>query len=64
MSVAVHKIPFVFDDDIYTIHIAHDRTYQTDNLALIYTNREYYMNKWRVDHTMDAFHSKLEGFYK
>ena len=64
LSVACHKIPFIFDDDIYTMHIAHDCTYQKENLALASINREYYMKKWNVEDTMEAFHTKLEGFYK
>ena len=47
-NIAERNIPIVFHDDIYTIHVSHDVSYQK-NIELVLLNWYYYKTKWNIE---------------
>ena len=64
-AVAYNDIPIIFRDDIYTMHIQHDISYQRENIHLVDANRNYYMQKWGISpervNLVDNLINKVKG---
>jgi len=39
-------IPMTPDDDLVTLHLAHSRDYQNEDMSLVHKNEEIYFRKW------------------